>query len=54
MLMLARKFANYRLHIGGTTQNKQELQTAYWRDNTKQAEMLYFHCGPSPQGRKKN
>ena len=33
--MLERKFANYRLYMAGITQ--------------KQAEMLYFHCGPSKQ-----
>ena len=37
MLMLGRKFADYRL--------------TYGRDNTKQAEMPYFHCGPSRQGK---
>ena len=26
-----------------------KIQAAYGRDNTKQAEMLYFHCGPSRQ-----
>ena len=33
--MLARKF---------------KLKTTYGRDNTKQAEMPYFHCGSSRQG----
>ena len=32
--MLARKFANYRLHTAGLTQNKQKC---------------LFHCGPSRQ-----
>ena len=32
--MLARKF---------------KLKTTYGRDNTKQAEMPYFHCGSSRQ-----
>ena len=36
MLMLARKFANYMYYM-----------TTYGRDNTKQAEMPYFHWGPS-------
>ena len=27
-------------------QKNQDLQTAYGRDNTKQARMPYFHCGP--------
>ena len=26
-----------------------KLWTTYGRDNTKQAEMPYFHCGPSRQ-----
>ena len=26
-----------------------KLQTTYRRDNTKQAEMSYFHCGTSRQ-----
>ena len=26
-----------------------KLQTTYGRDNTKQTEMPYFHCGPSRQ-----
>ena len=26
-----------------------KLQTTYGWDNTKQAEMSYFHCGPSRQ-----
>ena len=29
-----------------------KLWTTYGRDNTKQAEMLYFHCGPSKQEKK--
>ena len=33
--MLARKFASYRLHMAGITK--------------KQAEMPYFHYGPSKQ-----
>ena len=35
MLMLARKFPNYRLHMAGITQNL--------------TQMPYFHCGPSRQ-----
>lgn len=27
-------------------QKNQDLQTVYGRDNTKQARMPYFHCGP--------
>ena len=34
--MLATKFVSYKLHM-------------VTRDNTKQAEMPYFHCGPSRQ-----
>ena len=34
--MLARKFVSYRLHM-------------VTRDNKKQAEMPYFHCGFSRQ-----
>ena len=26
-----------------------KLKTTYSRDNTKQAEIPYFHCGPSGQ-----
>ena len=31
------------------SQKSCKLQTTYDRDNTKQAEMPYFHCGPSRQ-----
>ena len=31
-----------------------KLQTTYGRDNTKQAEIPYFHCGPSKPGKNFN
>ena len=31
------------------SKNISQSQTTYRSDNTKQAEMLYFYCGPSKQ-----
>ena len=44
-----RKLKIKKLMLVNVSKKICKLQIAYGRDNTKQAEMPYFHCGPSRQ-----
>ena len=51
IIIIIRNINNYilkKLKVN-VSQKIYKLQTTYSRDNTKQAEIPYFHCGPSRQ-----